>query len=1151
MVALVGATSQCLAQGTNGNVTGTVTDSTGAVIAGATVTATNDSTGEKRTAVTTDSGAYNITNLSVGVYTITTTASGFSPNTVQNVKVTVGFTATADLVLNPAGAQETVVVTSGDAATQLNTSDAQLSTIIEQKKILDLPLLSRDPSALILLSPGVASTTSSLGGFVVNGQRPRNNNFKVDGLDDNDAQVPGIAGGTSTPNIDAIQEFRVITNNFNAEYGRNTGAIILNSTRSGTNDFHGGGYIYYRSDRFAARNFFDITGEADPLDRKQFGATIGGPIVRDRAFFFFNYEGDRFKRSEQVTRIVPSLNARKGILTGTAFGTLDLRPGSPNNLLGLPLDPAIQTILNLYPAPNSPSDALLPGIFEGYRFVQPINDTSNQYVTRIDVRITDRHNLSGNYRFAKGDFYAGIPATFAGTGDELRTPQTSQGLSLNLVSTLAPTITNELRFGGNRSVNFFNGAGDGAADASIFQSIRSAFSSNGYAVPAPFGGTNGSLIGLTVLPGISDIDPFDTQFRFAGTTEIGDSLTWVWNNHTFKTGGEMRWVYFNGADNFFRSVDYRFDASSTFGFPFILDNSGHPLATSNASAPGTLAGTLNDFASLLYGVVRTQFQSQFFDKNGNRTNADYKGFRTREGGVFFQDTWRVKQNFSLNFGLRWEYQSPPYEVNGQLSTLVDQDPSGFEPAGGFRFQLVGKNSGNNLNLWQNDLNNFAPRFGFNWSPGSETGFISKLTGGPGRTTIRGGYGVFYDRVFGNLFTNAKGNPPFQQDYFGIIFDTLENTPAIPTLEASPIVPDAAGIFPVLFALPGNNQFQTKFATPYTQAWNFGFQREISNGFLIEADYVGNKGTNLLRVIDGQLNSIPRVNAITGSHCAISTSANNNLFSGCSALNDEFFQAALNLSTGFSTYNAMQLRVTKALTNKRVGLGQIQAAYTWSHSIDNAADALAAEEGERNFPRDSTGFTGGWNAERGNSGFDVRHRFVLNYIYEAPFKFENTVLQTLLGNWSMSGIYQVQSGYPFSIFSASDSGGTGLSQRANYNPNPGTAPTITNPRVQTGPTSNLFSNPVPPPAGSTSGVIGNVSRNSWRGPNFSKFDLSLIKRIPFGPDDRMRFTLRADFFNLFNRVNFNQPINTITDPRFGQSTEAGDGRIIQFVGRFDF
>ena len=549
--------------------------------------------------------------------------------------------------------------------------------------------------------------------------------------------------------------------------------------------------------------------------------------------------------------------------------------------------------------------------------------------------------------------------------------------------------------------------------------------------------------------------------------------------------------------------------------------------------------------------MRTQFQSQYFDKNGERSNADYRGFRTREGGVYFQDTWRVRPNFTLSYGLRWEYQSPPYEVNGQLSTLVDQDPSQPTPPGGFRFQVVGKNSGTNNNLWQNDVNNFAPRFGFNWSPSFETGLLSKLTGGPGRTSIRGGYGVFYDRVFGNLFTNAKGNPPFQQDYFGIFFDTLDNIPDIPTLTASPVVPAGAGIFPTLFALPGNNQFQSKFATPYTQAWNFGFQRELSNGFLIEADYVGNKGTNLLRVIDGQLNSIPRVNAITGSNCPISTSANTNLFSGCSALNDEFFQAALNLSTGFSTYNAMQLRVTKTLNNKSIGLGQLQAAYTWSHSIDNAADALNAEAGERNFPRDSTGFTGGWNAERGNSGFDVRHRFVFNYIYEAPFKFENTLAQALLGNWSMSGIYQVQSGNPFSIFSSSDSGGTGLSQRANYSPNPGQTPTIANPRIQTGPTANLFSNPVPPPAGSTHGVIGNVARNSFIGPNYSKFDLSLIKRIPFGPEDRMRFTVRADFFNLFNRVNFNQPINTITDPRFGQSTEAGPGRIIQFVGRFEF
>jgi hypothetical protein len=1147
LVILMGALNLSMAQSSQGGISGTVTDSTGAVVGGATIDVTNAATGEKRSVTASENGEYAIPNLTVGLYTITANATGFAPSTIKDVKVSVAFTTDQDITLNPAGASETVVVSTGDAATQLNSTDQQISTIIENKKILDLPLLSRDPSALILLSPGVNQSTSALGGFTVNGQRPRNNNFLVDGIDDNDAEVPGIPGGLATPNIDAIQEFRVITSNFNAEYGRNTGAIIINTSKGGTNEFHGGAYIYYRSDAFSARNFFDLTGNADPLDRKQFGGTIGGPIIKDKAFFFFNYEGDRFKRASQEQRFVPSALARTGVLVGTGFGTLDLRPGGANNEYSFPLDPAIQQILRLYPTGNDPAGDLIPGVLQSFRFVQNIFDKADQYNTRVDYRFNDKYNFSARYTITKGDFNFGSE-TFPGAGDELRTPQKSQGLTLTLYSTFTPNLTNELRFGGNRTASIFNGPGDGGIDASLYNAVLTAFGAQGYATPANVGGANGRLLNLTI-GGIQDIAAFDTQYRFAGTTQVSDAVTWVKGSHTFKTGGEFRWVYSNGATNFGRTATLNFNVPSTFGFPVVLDNMGNELPFTDSDA--RLGGTINNFASFLYGFVATAAQSQYFNKNGQRVDQDLRGFRTREMGVYFQDTWKVRPNFTLNYGLRYEYQSVPYEVNGQLSTLVDQDPSSRPPVGGFRFQLVGRNSGNSVGLWESDRNNWAPRFGFNWSPGFESGFLASVFGGPGKSSIRGGYGVFYDRVFGNLFSNARGNPPFQQDYFTGVGDLLPFVGPIPQQVASPVVPAGAGIFPVLFALPGNNMFQSKFATPYTQAWNFGIQRELGNTFLFEADYIGNKGTNLLRVIDGQLNSIPRVNAITGSNCPISSSGGSNLFSGCSALNDAFFQAALNLAAGFSTYNALQVRVTKRLTNRSFGLGEIQAAYTWSHSIDDASDALVAEAGERTFPRDSTGFAGGWQNERGNSGFDVRHRFVLNYQYEFPLSSENKLVNYIIGDWSMSGIFQVQSGNPYSIFGTRDSGGTGLSQRASYRDTPGAAPTITNPRVQTGPTANLFTNPPLPPVGARFGIAGNVQRNSWVGPGFNRFDLSLMKRIPFGPEDRYKIRLQADFFNLFNRVNFGQPINTFTDPRFGQSTTAGNGRVIQFVGRFEF
>jgi hypothetical protein len=1186
---ILGALTISLAQSQTGSIKGVVTDSNGAVVTGASVEATNDNTSEKRSATTSDDGTYNIAGLPVGTYTVVANAPGFAIATAQGVKVSVSFTSEVPtLVLAAGGASANVVVSTGDTQVQANTTDQQLSTLIDNKKIIDLPLLNRDPNSLILLAPGTVQSQSALGGFSVNGSRERNNNFLVDGVDNNDTEVPGIAGGLSTPNIDATQEFRVITGNFNAEYGRNTGAVINVVTKNGTNDFHGNAYIYYRSDRFSARDFFDVSGEAAPLQRKQFGASIGGPIMKDKLFFFFNYEGDRFNFSTQEIRAVPSALARTGVFATPAgtctgadgsagrCGTIDIRPGSANNPFGFPLDPAILTLLNQYPLGNNPAEDPLPGVIQSFRFTAPWPNKTDNTAARIDYRINDNHSLTGSHQFTTGEFAAGAE-TFPGFNDAIRSPQRGQVLSLNLISNFTSNLVNSLTFGGNRSKARFNGAGDGGVSDRVPAAIDAAFLANGYGTPPPFGGTNGTAISLSTAA-LTDLSTFDTQFRFTGTTFLNDNIAWVKGSHTFKGGFEQRWIYSNSATNFFRGEFISFDLPTIFGFPILLDNSGNPLPVSG------IQGTIQNFASFMYGLIGQQFQSQFFDKNGTRVDQNYMGFRVRETDFYFQDTWRVRPNFTLNYGLRYERKGVPYEINGQLSTLVDQDPSQIAPGsvvvggaavnGSFTFTQVGRNSANpNLSLWEQDNNNWAPRFGFNWSPGWDTGFISSLTGGPGKMSIRGGYGIFYDRVFGNLFTNARGNPPFQQDFNNFAGDTLPFVPRPTTLTASPVVfggdPRAftgAEIFPVIFALPGNNNLQAKFATPYEQKWNFGFQREFASQLLFEADYVGAKGTNLLRVIDGQMSSVPRCNAVravnppaTDPPCGgiISASGGSNLNRG--RFNDAFFQVATNLAVGMSTYHALQTRVTKNLTNSRFGLGQIQAAYTWSHSIDNANDPLVGNAGEstRTFPRDSSGFGGGFGQpERGNSGFDVRHRFVLNFLYDLPFKFDNKALDLVLGNWSMSGIVTLQSGIPYSIFGNTDSAGSGFSQRADFaspgNPrNIGPSPLPPNPRVQTGPDRTLFANPSPPAgAAPTLGRQGEVGRNQFFGPDFKKTDFSLIKRFPFG--ESARFTVRADFFNLFNRANFGVPDGAINNSTFGRSTfTVSTPRVIQFAGRIEF
>ena len=1202
---IVGATSITFAQVSTGTLKGTVVDASGALVAGAGVEVVNDATGDKRTTTSADDGTFTVANLAVGIYTVTASASGFSPATNKEVKISVSFTTEITLSLPVAGTTANVTITSGDVQTQINNTDQQLSTLIDNKKIMDLPLLSRDPNALILLAPGVNQTQTSLGGFSVNGQRERNNNFLVDGIDNNDADVPGIAGGIATPNIDATQEFRVLTSNFNAEFGRNTGAVINVATKNGTNEFHGGGYMYYRSGRFAARNFFD--GEKPPLQRKQFGGSIGGPIVKDKAFFFFNYEGDRSLSSTTENRDVPSAQARLGIFPNTPFGTLNVNKNGANNITqpsiceGFGVDPAdcpfllpngnvgvspiMQQILSLYPLGNVPGQGILPGVFDLFRFSAPNRFEINTTASRVDWHITSKHTLSGSFNTSSGEFDL-FPETFPGAGDNSRTPQKTYRLSLNLTSNLSSSLINELRFGGNRSELIFNGPGDGGAGRGPYDAILAALGAGGVDNhPAPFGGANGELVSL-VGGTITGFGAFDSQFRYTGTTQLGDTATWVKGNHTWRGGFDYRWIYSNGASNFGRSETISFNTAQ-FGIPFLADNQGNPIPTTG------VGGQLQNFASLLYGLFGVQSQSQFFNKNKTRVDQDYRGYRVRESGIFVQDTWRIRPNFTLNLGLRWDYNAVPYEVNGQMSTLVDQDPSGPQPTNGFEFKLVGKNSANpDISLWRPDRNNFAPRFGFNYSPDFSTGFLSKLTGGPSKTVIRGGYGIFYDRVFTNLFGNSSANPPFQRD-FQFLFDFLvpqqfageDNIPRVPTQPTSAFAFNGDELVPVIFALPGNNQFQSKFATPYTQSWNFGIQRELGNAFLLEADYVGSHGLDQLRTVSGALPSVPRRNAICAANPTLAgcgtdnggfaaprqistTSSRNNYLGG--VLNTAFNPIFLNLALGSSSFNSMQLRLTKTLTNKEFGTGQIQAVYAWSHSIDDSADPLVPGSGpggasERSLPRDSSGFAGGFTGERGNSGFDVRQRFVLNFIYDLPFKFASKNLDRAFGGWTLSGIVQSQSGFPFSIFGNIDSAGTGLGQRADFASGgialKDLAAMTDNPRTYTGPARSLFKNPCPAnrtnltattcsvASGPAVGRQGTVGRNQFYGPAFNKVDFSVIKRIPI--TENVRITLRADAFNIFNNVNFGLPNNDINSSLFGQSTTAGDPRIMQFAARIDF
>jgi len=887
------------------------------------------------------------------------------------------------------------------------------------------------------------------------------------------------------------------------------------------------------------------------LQRRQYGASVGGPIIKDRTFFFFNIERDIFDQGISQTRTVPSASARQGIFDlstilidpanpGAGFlGVIDARPSSPNNTFGFPIVPSLTAYLNaIYPLGNVPGDGPLPGVFDTYRFSTQTNDKNTTLATRVDHRFNDKHSLSGSFNYSKGTFEF-CCETFPGLDDAIRSPQKGYVLSAQFSSTISPNLLNEFRFGVNRINASFTGAGDAGVSPTAALAALTAVRGAGSSVPN-MSGSNDSFINLAIS-GISGAGSFDTQGRRSGTITLSDNVTWIKGDHQFKFGHETRLVYSNGATDFGRQEALDFSVPSTFDFPILSDNNGNDMLLSGIRA------TVQNFTSYLYGFVASQAQSQYFDADGNRRVNDERRFRQNEFDFFFQDTWKVRSNFTFNYGLRYEFKGVPYEKDNLLSTLVDQDPSSATPAGGFEFKIIKK--GESL-LYNNDYNNFAPRVGFAYSPNFKNGFFHALFGETGKSSIRGGFGIFYDRVFGNLFSNARGNAPFQQDFFSFVGDTLDNVVRPPVQTPSRFVQDDSFLFPVIFALPGNNKFQSKFATPYTQSWNFGVQRQFGNSILVEADYVGSKSTNQLRVIDGNLTSVDRVNAITGSTNAVTpNSAVNNFFNG--SLNTAFFQSALNLAVGTATYHSGQFRITKRLDSGKYGHGEFQAFYTLSHAIDDSADPLVGQIGERTFPRDSSGFVGGWKAERGSSGFDIRHNFVFNAVYELPFTNDNPFLNHVVAGWSLTGIVRSSSGRPYSVFGSTDSAGTALGQRADFVPsgNGLTATAGLDPRTQTGPTRNFFANPQPNANGT--GRQGNLGRSSFVGPRFNTADLSVIKKFKFGTDGRYSLSGRVDFFNLFNAVNLGQPVNTINSSNFGQSIDAGNARIIQIAGRFNF
>ena len=1251
-----------VAQSTGGRILGRVADPTGAVLANVKVMLTNEATGVARDTKTNTSGDYNFLEVVPGNYAVEIEQTGFKKNVQKNVTVEVNQVVTLNSTLQPGGAKEVVEVTS--EAPLVDTTSTQLGAVVNERAVTQLPLNSRDTYQLLQLQPGVQSQIGSdlfygsdrPGVVSVNGGRGRSNNYSVNGGDGNDqfANLPQIQ-----PTPDSIQEFRVLTNTFDAEYGRNSGAVVNVVTKSGSNQLHGSVYEFFRNKVLNARGFFDL--EKPDFKQNQFGATLGGPVKKDRTFFFTSYEGRRLVHgvsSGSVT--VPTDAERQGDFSGetqfagtvdtdTAAAILNERPGCAaavppgsifvganysdifvNNIIPNEcMDPVAVDLLRFVPHGNLPD-----GTFSGV----PISrDRADQFTVRLDHRINAQQQFSAYYYFtdnAPFDAFAKFEAGGANVpGFGASTKERVQQINLSHTWTLNPGTVNEFRF-----TYFREGQGtflhpehtnlvtdscvDPAAKPYCFTGHTNTPGAVDSNVPAGInpGITPGLGANREGVPFISIFGEYNIGNNFEGeipqvgnTFQWSDNITKVIGNHTAKFGADVR--------------RQRFDQTLYFnvnGSIYFFGGTSNDVIGDNL-IPNYLLG------------FPDQYQQGSAQTENVRSTALY---------LFAQDSWKIKPNITLNYGLRWELNTPLTDISQRVQTFRPGQNTQIYPcvisskATGPVLDAFGGGSscdpgspgaavyptglvfpgdkGVPAGMTQTYKKAFAPRIGIAWSPGTS-----------GKTSIRAGWGLFYNPIEQLVLEQFSAEPPFggspfinstlfEDPFFSQNFSNdgiIYSNPFGGFLDPKRGSPVDFSLFrPILLY----GQFQPNMRTQYSAQYNLNIQRELAKDLVLQVGYVGSQGHRLLATHDINFgnpqtcvdlhnislasgdsdfdcgvfgadfaytvpaNTIPAgmtlhlpygpVGSVTGPNptdinlvglrpysspnCNPTAPAASN---NCPPDAIPVFSSIFAQDTiANSDYNSLQVMIEKRFSK---GL-QLQGAYTWSKSFDNASSF----EGILN-PIDP-------RASRSLSQFDARNRFVLSYYWELPIPKYSGATGKILNGWAVSGITTFQSGFPIRITSQDDNELMNsfdfelpgqpdqLTPFHSQNPHTSgcayetgpTAPAALGP-VPCSPVSNQYFDPnifssdtdvVP----SLFGRIGNTKRTICCGPGINSSDISIQKTTPLTESTHLEF--RADFFNIANHTQFLNPDGNITDGSdFGRIKRARDPRQVQFALKFFF
>ena len=1147
----LGLTVGAHAQETSATISGRVTDQNGAAITGAQVIISDTERGFQRTFQTNDEGFYSAPQLPSGTYTVTVENPGFKKSVQEDIKLSVNDRRPLDITLEPGQVTETVNVTS--EAPLIQESPTQQG-LVEGKQVRELPLNNRNFIQLATLSAGVTSSLPSQVGFgglsvvslSINGGRTSAVNYLVDGA--RNVDTGSNLTLLTVPSVDAIAEFTILTSNYAPEFGRNGGGVINVVTRSGTNDFHGTLYEFVRNDRLNARNPFQTSpivglnkanGEprfVPPLKYNDYGYTIGGPIMlprfgeggravyngRDRSFFFFSQEFRKIRATSTAVGTVPTLAERNGVFTtritdpqsGLPCTAADQRGCFPNNTIPQSrFDPNAVALLNFISPPNE----ALGGIFNRFRRGTGVAADFRQEIVRLDHSFNNKYSISG--RYIRDDFTRGDPGgnpfldpfiigSAAGTlypnvaAQQTSTPGENLVVSLKMLP--APTVVNELAFdyAYNKIASTFVGTG-----------LRT--NAPGFTSPELFpGNLQGALPSITFAGTTANLGFTSPQNIENPSYTIRDNLSIVRGNHVFKFGAFLS----HEAKN---------------------ENAGNALNGSFAFSAARTGGTGNEIANLLLGLPTTYLE----DQNEVRVQLRYNTYE-----FYAQDTWKITPRFTLDYGARYSIFQNPVDENDFLTSffprLYDQaravtiDPvSGNVDTtkGGDRFNglgFAGRNSPYGRRVQSNKYNTLGPRVGFAYN-----------VFGDGRTVLRGGFGVYFDRTLvGIVEQNAFVNPLINTRV------TIDN----PSL-SNPASGTTRTTVPTLTLQSTSDPFEI----PRTYQYSLGLQRELFANALLEVAYVGTSGRNLLRLVNinqplpgarDALTAQLRANGTLTSSQFVSLNAVRP-YKGYAAINERRTEAD-------SNYNSLQVTF-----NKRFSRGlQYGAVYTFSKNITDAStDRSDAPQDPNNLSLD-----------RAVSQFDRTHVFTTNFVYELPFfRGRTDFVGTVLGGFQLSGIYSAQSGTPLTITQVitgvtpatfNDPLGTGSTLRPNLVGNPEGNRSVTQ-YFNTGAFAAAF------------GTFGSAGRGIVRGPGINNFDFNVQKLFRFSESKNLQ--LRAEFFNIFNHPQYGNPGTTVTfepDPTvpvpagslptvfrqtaasrasFGVITTTRDPRIIQFGVKFNF